>query len=130
MSYTLTYQVGDRVKIKDARGKHKDGTFEVYGYANPDYNDLVYIIDKDDKIQTVNENQLIRAFETMKYKGYRSTPNWNDHDQVYYGHLEGLFKVLVNWESDDFEGCRKAFEEAVDDFLIFCEDAGLKADME
>ena len=48
---------------------------------------------------------------------------YNDDDKVFYGKLE-FIRALVSYEGTDIVSLRKAFEEAVDDYLEFCKEQG------
>lgn len=61
----------------------------------------------------------------MKYKGYYGSVNFNDDDNVFYGKIEYI-KALISYEGTDVTSLRKAFQEAVDDYLIVCEELGKK----
>lgn len=52
----------------------------------------------------------------MKYKDYYGSVNFNDDDDVFYGRIE-FIKALISYEGTDVTSLRKAFQEAVDDFL-------------
>ncbi|MEN6620089.1 MAG: type II toxin-antitoxin system HicB family antitoxin [Smithella sp.] len=57
--------------------------------------------------------------DMMQYKGYFGSVHYNDDDKVFYGKLE-FIRALVSYEGTDVQSLRKAFEEAVDDYLDFC----------
>jgi predicted HicB family RNase H-like nuclease len=61
----------------------------------------------------------------MKYKDYYGSVNFNDDDDVFYGRIE-FIKALISYEGTDVTSLRKAFQEAVDDYLLLCEDSGVK----
>lgn len=71
------------------------------------------------KIQVVEPGEAI-DFE-MTYKGFRTIVKYSKEDKVYYGKIEDIFD-LVNYESENYEGLERAFHEAVDDYLVFCEE--------
>jgi predicted HicB family RNase H-like nuclease len=56
----------------------------------------------------------------MTYKGFRTIVKYSKEDKVYYGKIEDI-RDLVNYESENYEGLERAFHEAVDDYLTFCE---------
>ena len=62
---------------------------------------------------------------TLKYKGYIGSVNYSEPDKVFFGKLEGI-DDLVNYEGESVKEITDAFHEAVDDYLIFCEDQGVK----
>lgn len=55
----------------------------------------------------------------MKYKDYFGSVHYNDDDRVFHGKVE-FIRALVSYEGTDVESLRKAFEEAVDDYLDLC----------
>jgi predicted HicB family RNase H-like nuclease len=61
----------------------------------------------------------------MKYKDYYGSVNFNDDDDVFYGRIE-FIKALISYEGTDVTSLRKAFQEAVDDYLLLCEESGGK----
>lgn len=61
---------------------------------------------------------------TMTYKGYIGSVAYSEKDNVFFGKIEGI-KGLVNFEGESVDELKKAFHEAVDDYLAFCEDEGL-----
>lgn len=71
------------------------------------------------KIQVVEPGEAIN-FE-MTYKGFRTIVKYSKEDKVYYGKIEDIFD-FVNYESGNYEGLERAFHEAVDDYLAFCEE--------
>lgn len=62
---------------------------------------------------------------TLKYKGYIGSVNYSEPDKVFFGKLEGI-DDLVNYEGESVKEITDAFHEAVEDYLIFCEDQGVK----
>lgn len=61
---------------------------------------------------------------TLRYKDYIGSVDFSEADNVFFGKIEGI-GALVNYEGDSVEELRNAFKEAVDDYLIFCEDEGI-----
>ena len=67
---------------------------------------------------------IIHDHVEIRYRGYTTNVKYSKEDNIYYGKIEGI-KDLVNYESelkDGFKGIKKAFEEAVDDYIKFKED--------
>ena len=64
--------------------------------------------------------------DTMEYNGYFGSVHYNDDDKVFYGKLE-FIRALVSYEGTDVVSLRTAFEEAVDDYLEFCEELRILA---
>ena len=57
--------------------------------------------------------------DLMKYKDYFGSVHYNDDDRVFHGRVE-FIRALVSYEGTDVASLRKAFEEAVDDYLDLC----------
>ena len=62
---------------------------------------------------------------TLKYKGYVGSVAYSETDKVFFGKLEGI-DDLVNYEGESVKELTDAFHEAVEDYLIFCEEHGCK----
>ena len=61
--------------------------------------------------------------DMMRYKNYYGSVHYSDDDKVFYGKVE-FVRALVSYEGTDVESLRRAFEEAVDDYLQTCEKGG------
>jgi len=59
----------------------------------------------------------------MVYRGYVGSVRFSAEDEVFYGRLEGL-KDLVSYEGQSVGELKRAFHEAVDDYLVFCKKKG------
>jgi predicted HicB family RNase H-like nuclease len=55
----------------------------------------------------------------MTYKKYHGSVCYSDDDQIFHGKVE-FVRSLVSYEGHDVKSLRKAFEEAVDDYLELC----------
>ena len=62
---------------------------------------------------------------TLKYKGYIGSVAYSEPDKVFFGKIEGI-DGLVNYEGESVQELTAAFHEAVDDYLIFCDEHGWK----
>ena len=62
---------------------------------------------------------------TLRYKGYIGSVAYSEPDKVFFGKLEGI-DDLVNYEGESVAELTAAFHEAVEDYLIFCEEHNLK----
>ena len=62
---------------------------------------------------------------TLKYKGYVGSVAYSETDRVFFGKIEGI-DGLVNYEGESVGELTAAFKEAVDDYLAFCEEKGIK----
>jgi predicted HicB family RNase H-like nuclease len=61
--------------------------------------------------------------DILQYKGYYASLNFSSEDEVFYGKLLGI-DDLVNFEGASVKELKKAFHEAVDDYLETCEELG------
>lgn len=55
---------------------------------------------------------------TLTYKNYIGSVNFSEKDNVFFGKVEGI-NALVNFEGESVGELRKAFQEAVDDYLAY-----------
>ena len=55
----------------------------------------------------------------MHYKNYYGSVHFDDSDLFFYGKVE-FIRASVTYEATNARGLRKAFEEAVDDYLDLC----------
>jgi len=63
----------------------------------------------------------------LEYKGYSTKVEYSIDDHVLYGKIEGI-KDLINFECENASEVEGAFQQAVDDYLSFCEDVGKEPD--
>jgi predicted HicB family RNase H-like nuclease len=63
----------------------------------------------------------------MTYKGYRGLVSFSEKDNVFFGKIEGINR-LVNFEGESVRELTEAFHEAVDDYLAYCKDEGIEPD--
>jgi predicted HicB family RNase H-like nuclease len=57
--------------------------------------------------------------KAMNYKGYAARIEYSDEDACFVGHLAGIGDV-VGFHGDSVQTLRRAFVEAVDDYLESC----------
>lgn len=62
---------------------------------------------------------------TLRYKGFLGSVAFSEDDNVFFGKVEGI-NGLVNFEGDSVQELTKAFHEAVDDYLAYCEEEGIE----
>ena len=62
---------------------------------------------------------------TLKYKDYVGTVNFSEKDGVFFGKIEGI-DGLVNFEGESVKELTKAFHDAVDDYIMYCEEEGIE----
>jgi len=61
--------------------------------------------------------------DMMSYNGYYGSVHYSDEDQIFHGKIE-FVRSLVSYEGESVKSLRKAFEEAVDDYLELCAKEG------
>ena len=64
---------------------------------------------------------------TLEYDGYVGSVSYSDRDEVFHGKLEGI-RDLVTYEATDVAGLKRAFVEAVEDYLVTCQRGSKKPD--
>jgi len=57
--------------------------------------------------------------EILKYKGFTGIFEYSNEDNVFYGNLDKI-NDLVIFEADNYRDVKKSFEEAVDNYIEFC----------
>ena len=67
--------------------------------------------------------------DILRYKGYYTKVRFSSEDNVLYGKIEGI-SSLVMFEAENASDVERAFHEAVDDYLVFCEDNGIEPEKE
>ena len=65
--------------------------------------------------------------DLLKYKDYLGTVHFSDDDDVFHGKIE-FIRDLITFEGSDVVSLKKAFHEAVDDYLAVCKSQGKKPD--
>jgi len=63
--------------------------------------------------------------DVLVYKGYIGTVHYSAEDDVFHGRIEGI-RDLIIFEGRSVEELKKAFHEAVDDYLEFCKKVNKK----
>jgi len=57
--------------------------------------------------------------DILQYKEYYADIHFSAGDEVFYGQLIGI-NNLVNFEAESVKELKKAFTEAVEDYLLTC----------
>lgn len=65
----------------------------------------------------------------LEYKGYHSKIFFDADDMILYGKIEGI-RDLVTFESTDAKNIEQEFQNAVDDYLEFCQENNKLPDKE
>ena len=63
----------------------------------------------------------------LTYKGYLGTVNFDADDEAFHGKINGI-NDLITFEGQSVKELKKAFEEAVDDYLKTCQELGKQPD--
>ena len=66
--------------------------------------------------------------DLMEHKGHFGSVHFSAEDEVFHGRLE-FIRDLVTYEGTTAKGLKKAFREAVDDYLAFCSNEGRAPDV-
>ena len=61
--------------------------------------------------------------DSMTYKGYIGTVHYSEEDEVFHGKIEAI-NDLIMFEGTSVKELKKAFHEAVDDYLETCKEMG------
>ena len=59
----------------------------------------------------------------IEYKEFIGSVNYSDTDECFYGKIEGI-NDLVTFEGSSVKELKRAFKNAVDDYLELCREAG------
>jgi predicted HicB family RNase H-like nuclease len=61
--------------------------------------------------------------DSMTYKGYIGSVRYSEEDEVFHGKIEAI-NDLIMFEGSSVKELKKAFHEAVDDYLETCMEMG------
>ncbi len=61
--------------------------------------------------------------DKLKYKEFIGTVHYSNSDEIFFGKIEGV-NDLVTFEGATVNKLKKAFKEAVDDYLELCKETG------
>lgn len=64
--------------------------------------------------------------DKLKYNDFIGSVHFSADDEVFFGKIEGI-NDLVTFEGKTVTKLKKAFKEAVDDYLILCAESGKQA---
>ncbi len=62
---------------------------------------------------------------TMRYKEYIGSVNYEDESGFLYGKIEAI-DDLITYEATDVQEIKAAFREAVEDYILLCSETGKK----
>ena len=57
---------------------------------------------------------------TIKYKGYTGSVNFDSGDRIFHGRVLGVSSALIGFEGTAVADLEKDFQNAVDDYLEMC----------
>jgi len=60
--------------------------------------------------------------DILKFKNFFGSVHFSAEDEVFYGKIEGV-NDLITFEGNSVSTLKKAFEEAVDDYIEICEES-------
>ena len=63
--------------------------------------------------------------DILQYKDFIGSVHFNADDEIFFGKVEGI-DDLVSFEGNTVSELKKAFEEAVDDYVVICKENGKK----
>ncbi len=58
--------------------------------------------------------------DAIEYKGYVGSVHFSAEDEVFHGKLEGI-RDLVTYEGVDVSSLKRSFQQAVNEYLEFCQ---------
>ena len=61
----------------------------------------------------------------LLYKDFIGSVHFNAEDEIFFGKIEGI-DDLISFEGTSVVELKEAFEEAVEDYMILCEENGKK----
>jgi predicted HicB family RNase H-like nuclease len=64
----------------------------------------------------------------MHYKDYYGSVHFDEDDLIFHGKIE-FIRALVTYEATDAKGLKKAFKDAVDDYLNTCRKQKIKPEL-
>jgi predicted HicB family RNase H-like nuclease len=62
--------------------------------------------------------------DLMHYKNYYGSVHFDQDDLIFYGKVQ-FIRALVSYEGTTAKGLKKAFQQAIDDYLYTCKEQGL-----
>ena len=62
---------------------------------------------------------------TLEYKDFVGSVNFSEEDDVFFGKIEGI-NALVTFEGQTVQELKRAFHDAVSDYVQLCKTKGIK----
>ncbi len=69
-------------------------------------------------------------YNIMMYKGYIAEIKYSEEDECFCGKIEGLKNDVISFEGQTVKELKKDFEEAVDHYLMVCEETNTKPEQQ
>src|SRR5262249_23625106 len=66
--------------------------------------------------------------DIMQYQGYFGSIHFDDEGLFFYGKVE-FVRALISYEATNAKGIKKAFEDAVDDYLEMCKEQNIEPEL-
>lgn len=63
----------------------------------------------------------------LQYKGYTGSVEYDPDEPIFYGKVLYI-KALISYEGKDAVGIKKAFHDAVDDYLEMCKEENIETE--
>ena len=63
----------------------------------------------------------------LSYQGYRGTFEWDEENKLFVGKVIDI-RQLVTFKADNANDLQQSFCAAIDDYLSFCQENGIKPD--
>lgn len=61
---------------------------------------------------------------TMNHKGYSARVEYDERDNLFVGRILGI-RAIISFHGQTVKELRRAFEHAIDDYLVECEEKGV-----
>jgi len=76
-------------------------------------------------MSSINKNVYTRTGNHLKYKDYIGSLEYSEEDAVFHGKVTGI-KAMISFEGDSVAAITKDFQNAVDEYLEFCNEEGIE----
>lgn len=105
-------KLSDAIRLCGSMPKIEQCKAECPYYAGGDMMKCIPVMTKDAADAIEKLSGLLR----YEYKGYYTSPHWNDYDGVFYGSIE-LIEDTVAFHGETYEEFENAFHQAVDAYI-------------
>lgn len=62
----------------------------------------------------------------LRYKGFIGSIEYSEPDNILYGKVLGVNRLLISYEGKDVDELKKDFQDGIDHYLSVCEEDGIK----